>query len=145
MLRSLMLTSPPVYAMPIGITLAIITASAVSAEERCKMSWEIPAADTKYTQQLALDVGDIPGHQVRVYELHRVYPNAKPNCEDVTIIEANQQLSRFDSLVVADQDCRDESGNVRRDGSDVAANVSVVRALEEAVDRPPIIAVCGRC
>jgi hypothetical protein len=29
------------------------------------MSWEVPAADTKYTQQLALDVGDIPGHQVR--------------------------------------------------------------------------------
>ena len=28
------------------------------------MSWEVPAADTKYTQQLALDVGDIPGHQV---------------------------------------------------------------------------------
>jgi hypothetical protein len=43
------------------------------------MSWEVPAADTKYPQQLALDVGDIPGHQVRVYELHRVYPNDKPN------------------------------------------------------------------
>jgi hypothetical protein len=28
------------------------------------MSREAPAADTKYTQQLALDVGDIPGHQV---------------------------------------------------------------------------------
>ena len=30
------------------------------------MSWEVPAADTKYTQQLALDVGDIPGHQVAI-------------------------------------------------------------------------------
>ena len=88
MLRSLMLASPPVRAMPIGITLAIIAASAVSAEERCKMSWEVPAADTKYTQQLALDVGDIPGHQVRVYELHRVYPNDKPNCEGLKRVES---------------------------------------------------------
>ena len=45
------------------------------------MSWETPAADTKYTQQLSLDVGDIPGHQVRVFELNRVYRNGKPNCE----------------------------------------------------------------
>ena len=53
----------------------------VSAQERCKMSWETSAADSKYTQQLSLDVGDIPGHQVRVFELHRVYRNDKPNCE----------------------------------------------------------------
>jgi len=54
------------------------------------------------------------------------------------MVEANHQLSRFDPLVVTDQNCRDESGNVRRDGSHVAANVSVVGALEEAIDRQPI-------
>ena len=46
------------------------------------------AADTKYTKQFALDVGDIPGHQVRVYEIHRVYPNDKPNCEGLKRIES---------------------------------------------------------
>jgi len=88
MLRLLKLTSHAFRAIPIGVTLAIITASAVSAEERCKMNWEVPAADTKYTQQLALNVGDIPDHQVRVYELHRVYPNDKPNCEGLKRIES---------------------------------------------------------
>ena len=39
-------------------------------------------------RQLALDVGDIPGHQVRVYEFHRVYPNDKPNCEGLKRIES---------------------------------------------------------
>jgi len=28
---------------------------------------EVLAVDTKYTQQLALDVGDMLGHQIRVY------------------------------------------------------------------------------
>ncbi|MBV8093349.1 MAG: hypothetical protein JO110_08960 [Acetobacteraceae bacterium] len=60
---------------------ALLAAPNLSAQERCKMSWETPAADTNYTQQLSLDVGDIPGHQVRVFELHRVYRNDKPNCE----------------------------------------------------------------
>ena len=52
------------------------------------MSWEASASDSKYTQQLAIDVGDIPGHQVRVYELDRVYPNIKPNCEGLKFTEA---------------------------------------------------------
>ena len=28
-----------------------------------------------------MDVGDIPGHQVRIFELKRTYPDDKPNCE----------------------------------------------------------------
>jgi hypothetical protein len=47
----------------------------------CRLSWEVPAADTKYTKQFALEVGDIPGHQIRIYELHRVYPSDRPNCK----------------------------------------------------------------
>ena len=52
------------------------------------MSWEASAADSKYTQQLAIDVGDIPGHQVRVLELRRVFPNDKPNCEGLKRVES---------------------------------------------------------
>jgi hypothetical protein len=52
------------------------------------MSWEVPAADAKFTQQLTVDVGDMPGHQVRVFELHRVYPNDKPNCEGLKRVES---------------------------------------------------------
>ena len=45
------------------------------------MSWEIQPADASYTQQHAIDVGDVPGHQVRIFEVHRRFPNDKPNCE----------------------------------------------------------------
>jgi hypothetical protein len=51
------------------------------------MSWEIPAANTSYTQQHALDVGDVTGHQIRVFEFHRTFPNDKPNCEGLKRVE----------------------------------------------------------
>jgi hypothetical protein len=53
----------------------------LSAQEKCKMKWEIPAANANYTQQHVIDVGDVPGHQIRIFELHRTFPNDQPNCE----------------------------------------------------------------
>jgi hypothetical protein len=64
------------------LALAAFCNSSVSAEEKCKMSGSAAATNTTYTQQHALDVGDVPGHQVRVLELHRTYPaDTKPICE----------------------------------------------------------------
>jgi hypothetical protein len=40
------------------------------------------------TQQHVLDVGDVSGHQIRVYELHRTYANDKPNCENLKRTES---------------------------------------------------------
>ena len=83
------MTSSMVCAVPIGVALSMVTIPNVFAQEHCKMSWETPAADTKYTQQVAIDVGDVPGHQVRIVELHSVYPpNDKPNCEGLKRVEA---------------------------------------------------------
>jgi hypothetical protein len=49
-------------------SLAFILATAffltpVSAQERCKVDEEVLAKNTTYTEQHAMDVGDIPGHQ----------------------------------------------------------------------------------
>lgn len=41
------------------MTFFTLTFSNGAAQQKRKMSWEAPADDTKYTQQLALDVGDI--------------------------------------------------------------------------------------
>src|SRR5689334_10319782 len=73
--------SPMMCALPLSVALVASAAPNVSAQEKCKMTWDASAADSKYTQQLAIEVGDIPGHQVRVFELHRVFRNDKPNCE----------------------------------------------------------------
>src|SRR5215813_8204597 len=41
------------------------------------------------TQQLAIDVGDMPGHQVRVYRSIASYPpSAKPNCKGLKETES---------------------------------------------------------
>jgi hypothetical protein len=74
--------------VPLGMVFFAFTISNGMAQDKCKLTWEVPAVDTKYTRQLALDVGDMPGHQVRVYELHRVYPNDKPNCEGLKRVES---------------------------------------------------------
>ena len=48
------------------------------AQEKQRLTFKTSAENTKYTQQHAIEVGDISGHQVRVYELHRTFPNNAP-------------------------------------------------------------------
>jgi hypothetical protein len=77
-----------IWMVPLSIVFFALAISDGAAQDKCRLSWEVPAVDTNYTQQLALDVGDMPGHQIRVYELHRVYPNDKPNCEGLKRVES---------------------------------------------------------
>ena len=67
--------SSAIYAVPIGMAVALLTIPV----SKCKMSSEVRATDTKVIQVLAMEAGDIRGHQLRIYEIHHVYPNAKPN------------------------------------------------------------------
>jgi hypothetical protein len=65
-------------------------ASAASAEERCKVSYEFGNEETTFPQQLRLDVSDIPGHRIAVFEIHHgPNPNAKPNCEGFKTIDSS--------------------------------------------------------
>jgi hypothetical protein len=71
-------------------TLAIclaITLPAI-AQEKQRVSMKTPAENTKYTQQLFIDVGDAPGHQVRAYEIHRTYPSNPPMFNGVKLVES---------------------------------------------------------
>ena len=75
-----------IFAISFGLALVAFSMSNASAAEKCKMSGSTPAANSTYTQQHVIDVGDVPGHQVRIFELHRTYPaDAKPNCEGLRI------------------------------------------------------------
>ena len=80
--------TPFMYAISFGLALTPICFSTVSAQERCKVSEEATAAKSDYTQQKVLDVGDVSGHQIRVFELHRTYANDKPNCEHLKRTES---------------------------------------------------------
>jgi len=48
------------------------------AQEKQQTSWKVPEANTKYTQRLNIDVGDVPGHVVRIYEIQRKFADPPP-------------------------------------------------------------------
>ncbi len=43
-----------------------------------RLVFKVNAENTKYTQQHTIDVGDVSGHQVRLFEIHRTYPSNAP-------------------------------------------------------------------
>jgi hypothetical protein len=63
------------------------TGGAALAQEKQRISYKVTAENSKYTQQNVLDVGDAPGHQVRVYEIHRTFPSNAPMINGVKLVE----------------------------------------------------------
>src|SRR5438067_848434 len=69
-------------------TLAVaLPASQAAAQGMQRVSYKTLAANTKYTQQHFVDVGDVAGHQVRVLEIHRVFPSDPPMINGMKIKE----------------------------------------------------------
>ncbi|WP_254699798.1 hypothetical protein [Trinickia violacea] len=50
-----------------------------------KVSFEVHAQNSKFTQQLTLDVGDVPGHTVRLFEILRTFPENPPGFAGVQV------------------------------------------------------------
>jgi len=57
--------------------LALAAADAL-AQEQQHLSFKAGAETSKYTQQTMIDVGDVSGHQIRVYEVHRTFAANAP-------------------------------------------------------------------
>ena len=57
------------------------------AQQKQKVSYKVSAANSKYTQQHVIDVGDVPGHQVRIYEIQRTFPADAPKIEGMRVVE----------------------------------------------------------
>lgn len=68
-----------------GLTLFGI--SAAWAQQKHKIAYTLPAALSKFTQQHVLDVGDVPGHQIRIFEVHRTYPKDLLIVDGVQVVE----------------------------------------------------------
>jgi hypothetical protein len=58
------------------------------AQEKQKVSFKTGSENAKYTQQLFIDAGDVPGHQVRAFELHWTFPSDPPVINGVKLTEA---------------------------------------------------------
>jgi hypothetical protein len=82
------------WSVGVLVASAVLTVSTTSGwAQQEKFKWSTKGAEgavNKYTQQLAIDVGDVPGHQVRVYEIHTVYPANWPvlNAKGLRIVES---------------------------------------------------------
>ena len=66
----------------LGMTMTIgmaLTAPVAMAQQKHHVSYDSPAIQTTYTQQHIIDVGDIPGHQARLFEIRRTYGSDAPS------------------------------------------------------------------
>jgi hypothetical protein len=78
------------------LTLTIVTslcflavalpANDVLAQQR--LVFKVSAENTKYTRQHEIDVDDVSGHQVRLFEIHRTYPSNPPAIGGMKIVES---------------------------------------------------------
>lgn len=65
----------------LGMTIALavpLTVPVAIAQQKHHISYDTPATQTIYTQQHVIDVGDIPGHQARLFEIRRTYGDDAP-------------------------------------------------------------------
>ncbi len=66
---------------------SLLAAPLAMAQQKHHVSYGTPATDTKYIQQHLVDVGDIPGHQLRVFEIRRTYGSDAPLINGVKLKE----------------------------------------------------------
>jgi hypothetical protein len=57
------------------------------AQEKQKYFFKAPPGVSKYTQQHTMDLGDVPGHQLRIYELHTKYSGEAPTYDGTKVVE----------------------------------------------------------
>jgi hypothetical protein len=70
----------------LGLTALLPSADAL-AQERQRISYRVPAENTTYPRQLAIEVADTPGHQLRVFEIHRTFPADAPVINGIKLKE----------------------------------------------------------
>jgi hypothetical protein len=77
-----------------AVVVALLVATIFSAvpnawaQQKRTLSFTESAIQSRYLQEHAIDVGDIPGHQIRVYELHFVYPHKDLVFDGVAVKES---------------------------------------------------------
>jgi hypothetical protein len=58
-----------------------------SGQEKHKFSFIAPPGTSTYTQQHEIEVGDVPGHKVRIYEIRAKYTSEAPTYAGVKVVE----------------------------------------------------------
>jgi hypothetical protein len=91
---TLVLTTVLCSGASVGEPLSPIASDALA--RRYQVAFKVEAANSTYTQQHVIDVGDVPGHQVRLFEIRRTFPTDPPLINGVKIVESwTRGLSDF--------------------------------------------------
>ena len=69
-------------------SLALLGAPGAWAQQAQTLKFTAPTANTKYTQQHVITAGDAPGHEVRIFEIHRTFPKDPPQIGGVRVKES---------------------------------------------------------
>lgn len=85
--RSILKQMRVLLAVTVSVSVMLFGMSNGWAQQKQKVSYKVSAENSKYTQQHVIDVGDVPGHQVRLYEIHRTFPKDAPMFEGVRLKE----------------------------------------------------------
>ena len=75
-------------AFAIGAALTLLGISETWAQQKQQIAFKNFGDNTKYTEQHAINVGDVPGHQVRIFEIHFTYPTDPPVFEGLRVVES---------------------------------------------------------
>ena len=57
------------------------------AQEKHKLSWSVRPENTQYTVQHGLDIADMSGHVIRLFEIRRTWPENAPMVEGLKVVE----------------------------------------------------------
>lgn len=68
--------------------LIVLPVDCALAQQKQQLVFKVGAENTKYTQQHAINVGDISGHQVRLFEIRRTYPDNAPVINGMKILKS---------------------------------------------------------
>lgn len=76
------------FTMSAALCSALLASTIALAQEKHIVAFDAPASGNTYTQQHILDVGDVPEHKLRLYELVRSYGGKDQTIEGVVLKEA---------------------------------------------------------
>ena len=75
-----------ICALSIGLT-SIVYAGMAVAQQKYSYNNSTKPQSSRYVQQHIIDVGEIPGHQVRIFGIHRQYTRGHPVVRGTKVVE----------------------------------------------------------
>jgi hypothetical protein len=73
--------------LPLVITVCLVGSGLGWAQDKHKIQFVNLPKNTTFNKQYRLKAGDVPGHYVRIFEIHRRYPHDPPKFNGVSVTE----------------------------------------------------------